>query len=125
MRIEKVAQAVAQQVEGQRGEAQGQTGEGGRPPGLLQVILRVGDHGAPLRRGRLHSQAQEAEAGGGQDGVAHVEAGLHQDRRDGVEIDRGSRVGDDQRLGRGAGRAAWTVRGPALQRVSTAISAAE
>jgi hypothetical protein len=40
-----------------------------------------GHHGSPFRQGRLSAEAEEAEAGGGQDDAGHIERGADDHRR--------------------------------------------
>jgi hypothetical protein len=79
-RVEPVAEAVDHQVEGDHGDHDRQPGEGGQPPGADQPALAFGDQVAPARRRRRDAQPEEGEGGLGEDGVAHQQAGLHQDR---------------------------------------------
>src|SRR4051794_18158411 len=48
-RVEDGAQAVAQEVEAERGHEDGQAGEGDDPPVGLEELLALVDHQAPLR----------------------------------------------------------------------------
>src|SRR5262249_52130431 len=77
LRIEQVAQAVAHEVEPEHGEVDRQPRKGRVPPPRRQIVAPVADHCAPLRVRRLGAEADEPEAGGGQDRTAHVHAGLH------------------------------------------------
>src|SRR5919106_500041 len=61
--IHHVAQTVAEEVEGENGQENGDAGEGGEPPGLAQVLAAVGDHHAPVRCRRLGAETDEAERG--------------------------------------------------------------
>ena len=73
LRIERVAQAVAQQVEAEADDEDGQARDGRDPPLVEQYLPAGGDHRAPFGRRRLGAEAEEAEAGGGQDDAGHVE----------------------------------------------------
>src|SRR3989454_8465562 len=77
-RIEGVAEPVAEQVQAQPGDGEGETGEEAHPEGLANHVLPAGDHIAPGRHVRGHADAEEAEDGLGEDGVGEDEAGLHQ-----------------------------------------------
>ena len=62
--VERIAQAVAQHVQGKDGQHDGQAGEGQHPPVVADILAGGGEHRAPLGYGRLHAEADEAEAGG-------------------------------------------------------------
>ena len=101
--VERIAQAVAQHVQGKDGQHDGQAGEGQHPPVVADILAGGGEHRAPLGYGRLHAEADEAEAGGVEDGVANAERRLHDDRGDAVGQDVRD---DDAQVARagGAGR---------------------
>src|SRR5919202_1046995 len=63
LRVERVAQPVAQQVERQHGGEDGEAGEDRDVRRQLQELPAVAEHRAPLGRGRPDAQAQEAQAG--------------------------------------------------------------
>src|SRR5471032_3127281 len=63
-RVQRIAQAVAHQVDCQHAEQNGQARQANDPPGALDVVAGRGQHGAPLRGGRLHAQAEEAKGCG-------------------------------------------------------------
>src|ERR1700753_253343 len=56
--IECVAQPVAEQIDREHRDQDGQTRHGDDPPGAVDVIARRGQHRAPLRRRRLHAEAE-------------------------------------------------------------------
>lgn len=58
-----VPQPVAQQVEAQDREHEGQAGEEHDVRRAQDRPAPLGDHGAPFRRGGLRPQAQEAQPG--------------------------------------------------------------
>src|SRR3954465_5889705 len=61
LRVEGVAQSVANEVEGEDGDQNHQAGEGHYPPGAQDELAGVGQHSAPFRRRRLRAKSQEAE----------------------------------------------------------------
>src|SRR2546426_2890600 len=86
-RIESVAEPVAEQVQAQPGDGEGQAGEEAHPESLADHVLAAGDHVAPGRHVRRHADAEEAEDGLGQDGVGEDEARLHEHRGQAVRQD--------------------------------------
>ena len=84
MRIQCVAQPVAEQVEAHHHDADGEA--------RVDHELRRGDdesapvvqHRPPLRRRRLRAETEERERGHREDEPAHLEAGQHDDRREDV-----------------------------------------
>src|SRR5262249_33855714 len=86
-RVERVSEPVADQVEGQDGAEDGEPREGGQIGVAEDVVAGGAQHAAPLRRGRLDPQAQEAEGRRQQDRRAQLEAGLDDDWRQGVGDD--------------------------------------
>src|SRR5215813_8951969 len=58
-RIEGVAEAVAEQIETQPGDGEGQTREQAHPEGLADHVLATGDHIAPRRDERGHADAEK------------------------------------------------------------------
>src|SRR5690606_13680427 len=68
LRIQRVPQTVADDVEGQHRDGDGQA-RVHRQPRVAQDVVHTGfDHVAPAGPRRLHAQAQEAQAGLGPDG---------------------------------------------------------
>src|SRR5580658_10204730 len=65
--VQRVAQAVAQQVERQHRHEDGKSREQRHLVGDAEVVASLGQHRAPLRAGWLRPEADEAERGGNQD----------------------------------------------------------
>src|SRR5215813_3971424 len=84
-RIRCVAQPVAEQVEAQHGDEDGQAGERGDPPGRGQELPALDDHVAPARQRRLSPQPEVAQARLDQDRLAQQEAGLDDHDRQRVD----------------------------------------
>ena len=85
LRIDDVAQTVAEQVEAENRDHQRETREERDPPFAGEHEGRaLGDHDAPLRLRGPHAQADEGEARGVEDRPAHVERNLHHHRRHGL-----------------------------------------
>src|SRR5262245_22535699 len=77
--VEQIANAVAQQVEGQHRQCDGPTREEHQPPWRHQAgIQRTGQHVAADRGGRRDADAQEAQAGLDYDGDAEMGGGEDQ-----------------------------------------------
>src|SRR6267154_4656672 len=57
-RIERVAQAIADKVEGQNGDQDHEAGEGDDPPRPQHEFARIRQHRAPFRQRRLRSEAK-------------------------------------------------------------------
>ena len=99
LRIEKVAEAVAEEVEGEHGGEDREPGERADPP-PLEVLGAVGDHRAPLGLRRLGAEAEERQAGEQQDRVREVECREHEHRpgdvRQHVAEERAARRGAEQ-----------------------------
>jgi hypothetical protein len=57
--IERVPQAVAEQVEAEDGQGDGHAGNDGGPGRQLQEAIGGADHRAPARRGRLVAESEE------------------------------------------------------------------
>src|ERR1700746_822620 len=63
-RVQCVADAVTEDVEGQRGGQQGHRGEEQEPPiPVLEEPGRVADHRTPVGRGRRYAHAEERQRG--------------------------------------------------------------
>src|SRR5512132_198613 len=60
LRIEGVAEPVAEQVDAERGEGEGQAGERHEPPRHVEEVAALRQHAAPRRGGRLHAEAEIA-----------------------------------------------------------------
>ena len=82
--IERIAQAVAQQIERQHGDQDREAREGHDPPGAQHELARVGEHRAPFRRRRLRAEPEEAERRRVEDRGRDAERGLHDQRRGAV-----------------------------------------
>src|SRR5689334_22980677 len=67
-RVERVADALAHEVVGEHRDQDGQARIEGQPPGDLDVVAPVVEDVPPRGVGRLDAQAQEGQAGLGQDG---------------------------------------------------------
>jgi hypothetical protein len=65
--IQCISKPVAQEVEGQHGDGDSQTGEYGDPWRQLHILAAAAEHHAPGGSGGLCAKPQEAEAGFGQD----------------------------------------------------------
>src|SRR5579864_3453382 len=73
--VERVAQAVAQEIDGEDGQHDGDAGEEGHPPGVLEKLASLGQHVSPLRCGRADPQAEEAQRRPGDDRRGDPERG--------------------------------------------------
>src|SRR5690606_29193745 len=85
--VERVTKSIAEQVETQDGESDGDTREDGSMRVALEVFATRAEHGAPLWAWRLCTETEEAQTGGNQDSGRRAEARLHDDRCDGVGQD--------------------------------------
>src|SRR5690349_7194921 len=84
-RIRRVAQAVAEQVESQHRDEDGQPGECGDPPGRCQELPSLDDHVAPARQRRLGAETEVAQPRLDQDRLAQEQAGLDDHDRQRVD----------------------------------------
>src|SRR3989304_4649680 len=75
-RVENLTNAVADQVEHQHGNDDGDAGEGAVPPGIEKVGAAGRDQQAPFGRWWLGAQPQEAQRGDSQDHSADIHGGL-------------------------------------------------
>ena len=96
-RIQKVPQAIAQQVEGQDGHRDGRRRPEEREGAELHVPTGLLHHTAPGWGGRRRPKAEEAQTGLQQDRVPRGERGLHQDG--GQDVGQDGPGDDAQRLG--------------------------
>src|SRR5262249_45597454 len=71
--IERVAEAVPEQVDGEDGDGDDQPREGREPPGGAQEVAAVAEHGAPVGGRRLDAESEEAQCRAGDDGVGNAE----------------------------------------------------
>src|SRR5262245_38102895 len=83
-RIEGVAEPVAEQVDGQHGQHDGQSRKGGEPPGGGDVVSPIGEHPAPGGRGWLDAEPEEGERRLVDDHEGQLQGGHHDDGRQGV-----------------------------------------
>src|SRR3954447_10065773 len=83
-RIEGVPQGVAESVEGEDRQGDGETRRIDVVAGAGDEVGRPPQHDPPARRGWLHPQAEERQAGLGQEGQAEQEGRLDHDRLDRV-----------------------------------------
>src|ERR687888_1693216 len=88
LRVERLAQAVADQVEPEHGDHDRDPRHDGQERRRLEVVVHVGEHRPPLRRGRvLRAEAEEAEPGDVDDRRGHRERALDDHGRDRVRED--------------------------------------
>src|SRR5262245_30000119 len=80
LRVERLPQAVADHVDRDGRDEDGQARKHGGPPGPIHVVAPVAEDRAPLRRRRLRAESEEAEAGGRDDSLAEAER-RHDDQR--------------------------------------------
>ena len=83
-RVEGSAQAVADRVEGQHDEGDGETRKHRAPRSFEENVASVGDQGAEFGGRRLRAEAKEAHPSDGEDGPSGVEAGLDGERTERV-----------------------------------------
>src|SRR5712692_2405642 len=83
-RVESIAEAVAEKIDAEDGDENGQAREGCEPPGRREVDAAVGQHSAPGRRGRLDAQGEEGQRGLDDDDPGHVQRGHHEPWREGI-----------------------------------------
>ena len=88
LRVERLAQAVADQVEAEHRDHDRDAGDDRQVRRALRGSGRVRQHRPPLRRRRiLRAEAEEAEAGDVDDRGRHRQRALHDHRRDRVRED--------------------------------------
>src|SRR5882672_932834 len=80
LRVERVAEAVADEVDGEHRGQDGKAGEGDHPPGAQDEFARIGERRAPFRSGRLRAEPEEAERRCAEDGIRKGEGALHDQR---------------------------------------------
>ena len=95
-RIELVTQAVADEVEGQDGQHDGDGRKDDHVGRVKEMRARVIQHHAPAGHGRRHTQAEKAECGFRQNGSSHADGGLH---HDGLNNVRQNVARDDAQIG--------------------------
>src|SRR5919198_1840820 len=86
-RVERVADAVAEEVEGENGEDERRPGEDEVPPGGAEDRLGRGDHLAPARLRRVDADAEVGERRFEQDVLWDHERRVDDDRRHEVRQD--------------------------------------
>src|SRR5579859_2491086 len=86
-RIERIAEPVADQVEAQDSQEDGEAGKEREPGRLADELPSETEHGAPGGRRRLGAEAEKAQRGFGQDGVREGKRKLHDDRSGGARHD--------------------------------------
>src|SRR5580658_3841143 len=86
-RIERVAQAIAEQVEADDGDADDDAAEHREIGVAAQCRQPVADHAAPARCRLLHAKAQEAQRRFGHDDEADSNGGADQQRRGNIRQD--------------------------------------
>ena len=74
--VEEVAEAVADEVEGEDAEGEGEGGEEHEVGGFEEVGAGVVEHGSPGWGGGLDAESEEAEGGFGEDGCGHTDGCL-------------------------------------------------
>src|SRR6266571_3386711 len=99
-RIERIANALAEQVVGEHGEEDGEARIDRQPPRELDDFLALVEDVAPRRVRRTHAEAEERQARLGEDGGGDAEGHGHQHGRHGV----GQDVAPDDAEGAGADR---------------------
>src|SRR5919202_897584 len=78
LRVERLPQAVADEVEAEDGDHDRDPRDDGEERRRLEVVVHVGEHRPPLRRGRvLWAEPEEAEPGHVDDRRRHRERALH------------------------------------------------
>src|SRR5262249_44567373 len=82
--VEDVAQAVADQVEREHGDHDGDPGEHGDPRRRLEIRPSLIQHVAPRGRGRLSREAEVGKRGLDQDRLGQGHGALDHERRDHV-----------------------------------------
>src|SRR5574341_1540531 len=82
--IERITQAVANEVESGDRQQNSETGEEREPRLGGDKLPALADHDPPFRYRRLRPKADETQTGSSQNGPAHVEAGLYENGREGV-----------------------------------------
>jgi len=85
--VEDVAQTVADQVEREHGEHDGETGKDRDPGRGLEVRAALVEHVAPRRRRRLRRQSEIGQRGLDENRLRQRDGALHDERRDHVGQD--------------------------------------
>src|SRR5262245_5390906 len=82
--VERIAQTVAHEIDGEHRDEDSDAGQRHDPRVRSDEVARIGEHGAPFRCRRLSAEAQEAQACRFQYGVGDAESCLHDQRRQAV-----------------------------------------
>ena len=61
MRVDQIAQGIAQEIDSQSAQKDGSSWKSGKPPLQKHIVAPFRKHSAPRRCRRLDSQAEEAE----------------------------------------------------------------
>jgi hypothetical protein len=85
--VEVVAEAVADEVKGEDAECDGSCRKEDEIGRFEEVGAGIVEHGSPRRGGRLHTEAEKAEGGFGEDGTSHADRGLNQHGLDDIGQD--------------------------------------
>src|SRR5437016_14530551 len=83
-RVERVAKAVADEIERKHQQEYRETWPYRHPRGVVDVVLRRVEHAAPARRWRLLSKSEKRQACFGDHGRRDGERPLEHQRRDDV-----------------------------------------
>src|SRR6267378_6211473 len=73
LRVQGVAQPVAEQVDAERRQRERRAGKRGEPPGDIEEVAALGKHAAPRRRGRLDAEPEKADRRLGDDERGELE----------------------------------------------------
>src|SRR6478609_7826202 len=87
LRVERISQPIAEEVDTQHGQQDRQTGEVQQVGVLVVVALGGRQHVAPRCRWWLHAKPEERQGGLGDDCRGDPEGGIHEDRPDAVRDD--------------------------------------
>src|SRR3954447_16474134 len=85
--VEHVAERVAEQIEAQCGEADGDAGKQHHPPGLGGIVAAFGDDVAPACDRRLNTNAEKTERRFRQHRIGKDEGQMHQQRAEAIGQD--------------------------------------
>src|SRR5262249_29439397 len=73
IRVERVAERVAQEVDPHDGDEQRRAGEEREPVARVHELAALGEHAAPRRDGEGDTEAEKGQAGLGEDRARHAE----------------------------------------------------
>src|SRR4051812_14629218 len=85
--IERVAQAVVEEVDGEEGQGDRDAGRDHEPGGVEEIAEGIVEHVAPSRCRDLHAEAEVGERRLAKDSAGDVEADQHQDDRADIRQD--------------------------------------